>query len=116
MTDKERLKDIKAVVENKNGIVERISHQDINWLIKQAERVQELEETVEDYKTVNKELHQRGRKIRKQNKRYREALEFYADEYVWFDEDRGSDYFPDYRCEAQDDHGERARKALEGEE
>ena len=47
----------------------------IEWLIEQAERVQELEETVEDYKTVNKELHQRGRKIRKQNKRLREALE-----------------------------------------
>ena len=49
--------------------------ENFDWLIEQAERVQELEETVEDYKTVNKELHQRGRKIRKQNKRLREALE-----------------------------------------
>lgn len=29
----------------------------------------------DDYETINKELHQRGRKIRKQNKRYREELE-----------------------------------------
>lgn len=49
--------------------------EDINLIIEQAERVQELEETVEDYKTVNKELHLRGRKVRKQNKRYRELLE-----------------------------------------
>ena len=46
-----------------------------DWLIQQAERVQELEELIEDYKTVNKELHDRRKKLRKQNKRYREALE-----------------------------------------
>lgn len=40
-----------------------------------SKRVQELEELIEDYKTVNKELHQRGRKVRDQNKRYRELLE-----------------------------------------
>lgn len=113
MTDKERLKDIKAVVENKNGIVERISHQDINWLIKQAERVQELEETVEDYKTVNKELHQRGRKIRKQNKRYREALRFYADEENYKKKDYGMIVQPAIQ---DGDRGSTARKALEGKE
>lgn len=90
-----------------------LKKEDINWLIEQAERVQELEEintdaitqidviqrrnerlekrvqeleeTVEDYKTVNKEFHQRGRKVRKQNKRYREALEFYADKGTVYD-------------------------------
>lgn len=116
MTDKERLKDIKAVVENKNGIVERISHQDINWLIKQAERVQELEETVEDYKTVNKELHQRGRKIRKQNKRYKQALEFYADENNNHNKIDLTIREYELMSPVVKDSGKIARKALEGEE
>lgn len=45
------------------------------FFIEQAERVRELEELIEDYKTVNKELHDRRKKLRKQNKRYREYLE-----------------------------------------
>ncbi len=53
--------------------------------------------------------------IRRQNKRYRKALEFYADDYIWHKENRGSDYWPDYRCEAQDDGGEKARQALESD-
>src|SRR5699024_2384306 len=67
----------KGLWEASDGIIVHLHNEGyINYLI---ERVQELEETAEDYKTVNKELHQRGRKVRKQNKRYQEALEFYAD-------------------------------------
>lgn len=49
-------------------------HTLIKNIIALNKRVQELEELVEDYKTVNKELHQRGRKVRKQNRRYRATI------------------------------------------
>jgi chromosome segregation ATPase len=85
---------------------------DINWLIEQAERVQELEEINIDAITQidvtqrrNEKLEKRVQELEKeiedwraevqkwqrflreesqQNKRYREALEFYADENNYF--------------------------------
>src|SRR5699024_702661 len=63
-----------------NGDFGHTRKQLVEQAAEQVERVQELEELVKDYKAINKELHQRGRKVRKQNKRYRDALEFYADE------------------------------------
>lgn len=91
------------------------------YAIEQAGRVQELEETVEDYKAVNKELHQRGRKVRKQNKRYREALEFYADEdnYKTTGEKTyigHGDYTEEIWIPVDVDSGKKARQALDGEE
>ncbi len=110
MNDKERLEEIEAkystltISSEKNSTeYTEVDVEDLVFLIqngfKQAERVQELEETVENYKTVNKELHQRGRKVRKQNKRYREALEYYG-----------------YEAGYTEDDGIKARQALEGEE
>src|SRR5699024_8580802 len=62
---------------------------DLNWIYRyakeQAERVRELESKLDRIRFVNNDYD-------KQNKRYREALEFYADEYIWFDENRGSGY------------------------
>ena len=65
-------------------------------------------------------MHQRGRKVRKQNKRYREALEFYADEKSWMN--RKVTILMDGEptdvedCSAIfDDGGNIAREALEGE-
>ena len=84
MTNKERLDAIKdrAMFNQLAKRTGEITHslvtldeEDYDWLIEQAERAQELEELIEDYKTVNKELHDRRKKLRKQNKRYREALE-----------------------------------------
>src|SRR5690554_5512919 len=71
MSDKERLENMSPIGFDLDGNV-LLKGEDYHWLM---ERVQELEEKVENYKTVNKELHQRGRKVRKQNKRYRESLE-----------------------------------------
>lgn len=75
MTDKERSKEIKAVVE-------RIRHQDINWLIKQAERVQELEEKniqlekdIKEWGIVNECWEEINTRLIEQNKHYREANE-----------------------------------------
>lgn len=71
-----------------------------------------LRSLIEDYKTINKELHQRGRKIRKQNKRCREALEFYANEENY---ELDISYNPAQAidCMILDDSGHQARKALE---
>ena len=132
MTGKELINEIESKIAwNDMNIDETsISLRDVkrllNELEKQTERVQELEETVEDYKTVNKELHQRGRKVRKQIKRYREALEFYADEEHYKEKlISEAQYDADGICISNDeyappiiyfDSGEIARQALEGEE
>lgn len=86
---KERLEEIKKkyfMYENYTGKV-IMYHHVLEWLIEQAERVQELESRIADDEHFVVE-------ILEQNKRYREALEFYAKEY-------GAD---------------RAIRALEGEE
>lgn len=84
MTDKEHLEGVKNLIDKyENCYAKEIAlkyasdlmRYHARYFVKQAERVQELEETVEDYKAVNKELHQRGRKVRKQNKCYREELD-----------------------------------------
>ena len=74
MTDKERLEQIKNKKFFDVGYGDLLNLEDVNWLIEQAERVHELEEIIEDYKTVNKESYDRRKKLRKQNKRYREAI------------------------------------------
>src|SRR5690606_9937569 len=58
MTDKERLEGI-IQMQYDGYTIWDMSEDDLVWLIEQAERVQELEQ---------------------QNKRYKQALEFYADE------------------------------------
>src|SRR5690606_21955493 len=107
MTDKERLEDIKELVKKIESIlydewrqqeltnlIESLYYADhINWLIN---RVEELE---------------------KQNKRYREALEFYANEETYetkfaTDTDEIFDTFTLIEL----DEGKRACKALEGDD
>ena len=61
----------------------------------------------DDYETNNKELHRRGKKVRQQNKRYREALEFYAEPKNWLPQNE------DVLSLITMDYGEKARKALE---
>ena len=103
MTDKEWLKNITPKDLDLNGNVllmldgsVLMMFEDYYWLIKQAKLVQELE---------------------KQNKRYREALEFYANEETYetkFATDTDEIFDPFTLIEL--DNGEKARKALEGEE
>ncbi|WP_346208375.1 hypothetical protein NSS91_07465 [Caldifermentibacillus hisashii] len=104
MTDKERLEDIKEKF-MKYEYDYNLSGDDIEWLIEQAERVQELKE---------------------QNQRYREALEFYADQTIYKEElINEASYDADGVCISNDEYappvvyldgGEKARKALEGKE
>src|SRR5690554_5578601 len=93
MTDKERLENMSPIGFDLDGNV-LLKGEDYHWLIEQAERVQELEleingwrEEVQKWQQFYKEseeshletielLHSTASII----KRYREALEFYADE------------------------------------
>src|SRR5690625_1094237 len=49
--------------------------EDIEWLIKQAERVQELEEERDEWKYTAQVYYMTNQELREQNKRYLEALE-----------------------------------------
>lgn len=103
MTDKEWLRNITPKDLDLNGNVllmldgsVLMMFEDYYWLIKQAKLVQELEQ---------------------QNKRYKQALEFYADEETYetkFATDTDEIFDPFTLIEL--DEGKKARKALEGEE
>lgn len=110
MTDKERLDAIKgrAIFNQLAKRTGEITHSlftldadDYDWLIEQAERVQDL-------KIMLKVLGER-------NQCYREALEFYANRNNYklehFDPNLN-----DYMSTVDYDEGQKARKALEGEE
>ena len=89
-----------------------------NWLIEQAERVQELENHLKLYDFWYRTAYE-------QNKRYREALEFYADEEVYKENlITKAEYDADGICISNDeyappiiyfDSGEKARQALESD-
>src|SRR5690625_4679109 len=49
--------------------------EDMDWLIEQAERVQELEEERDEWKYTAQSYYMTNQELREQNKRYREALE-----------------------------------------
>lgn len=67
MMDKERLENMSPVGVAMDGNV-LISGEDWHWLTEQAERVRELEAYLKTGTYIS-------RKLRKENKRYREALE-----------------------------------------
>ncbi|WP_346206795.1 hypothetical protein NSS89_01310 [Caldifermentibacillus hisashii] len=75
MTDKERLEEIKEAYRwtIDNSLVPRLSDSDTEWLIEQAERVQEVEEELKELRAMYSVVN--GERIR-----YKQALEFYADE------------------------------------
>lgn len=126
MSDKERLEEIVSnALFNTEKYLATVKYKDIEWIAsyakEQAERVNELEiklnEAVEIYKKNLKyrsELETMNTELDHQNKRYREALEFYADEDI---------YEPQYQSvsdlwgivEIRKDKGKKARQALEGE-
>src|SRR5699024_7100300 len=63
--------------DNPDHVMERI--ETFEWLIEQAERVEELEENLDHGAKVAVETARRLHQEREQNKRYKQALEFYAD-------------------------------------
>ena len=72
---KKRLEEIKTWLNRGFDLTE----EDIEWLIEQAERVQELEEEKERYQSgrnVAVKTKMKMDELEKQNKRYREAIEY----------------------------------------
>ncbi|MED4852255.1 hypothetical protein P9386_10540 [Caldifermentibacillus hisashii] len=97
MTDKERLEEIKEKYMEHEYDFNLIKN-DINWLIEQAERVQDL-------KIMLKVLGE-------ENQRFKKALEFYADPMIWREGNRIKDNTFEMPL-ANNDNGHKARKALE---
>ena len=102
----ERLEEIK---ENWNNVDWGIDKSDINWLIKQAERVQELEDII--YQDARQDVIEG---LYEENKRYREALKFYADR----DNYKLEHFDPnldDYMSTVDYDEGQKARQTIGSE-
>ena len=135
MTDKERLKKIKEIdisplcfyLNEMTNFDGKLLKGYWKWLIKQVERVEELEKDLLELVKQNKELRKSITfyssesynahlerlldRSEKQIKRYREALEFYANQkHVRFK------FYGNSEGDIIVDYGETARKALEGEE
>lgn len=114
---KERLEEIKYELYTLHNCTETdeairdfiFNHLKIEWLIEQVERVEVLEKREEVRKLGAEANSKYYRKIEQQNKRYREALEFYA---------KGNHYhaegYPNTRL-ITNDYGDVARKALESD-
>ena len=86
---------------------------DLNWLLQQAERVQELKKQSHgiELDLLNDEVV----RLEQQNQRYKQALEFYANEKNYeraYDDEVLFDYLP---SEIDFDNGGKARNALECE-
>src|SRR5690625_1761166 len=108
---KERLEEIRDQLEESNSYDDNSNgywYNAIKWLIEQAERVHELEESIKGHIKVKQVLADKLHDSRRRNKRYREALEFYAEEKNY--------EFDAFSYGVQlTDAGEVARKALEGD-
>lgn len=108
----ERVQELENQVENwQKGRYLAVSTIDKERELKK--RVQELEELLGAYMTEVRILKNANKRIKKQNKRYREALEFYADKenYKPFD----GIFLSNYQNKVDEDGGEVAQKALKGE-
>src|SRR5690625_235950 len=100
-----------------------ISVNDIYWLVgyakEQAERMQELEQKNDRLKQEADFWRVEDREMMRlshENKRYREALEFYADEENYEFETIVSDCDIEVVSKVLDDYGQKARKVLEESE
>lgn len=105
-----------------------VSDEHVEWLIQQAERVQELEEVLLQNK-YDKALYEKKviewLELKEENRRYKRALEFYADEENYKENlISKAEYDADGVCISIDeydppiiyfDNGEKARQALEGD-
>ena len=110
MTDKERLEEAKLMAEMLR-VETRLPHDFpfdlVDWLVEQAERVQELESD-----SYNAHLERLLDRKEQEIERYREALEFYADREN-YEPDHYDPDTHDYMSMIDHDKGATARKALE---
>src|SRR5690625_51165 len=94
-----------------------MSEDDLIWLIKQAERVKELEEENAGLHDILEQVeYQEKDKLLAENKRYKQALEFYADyeNHVQYRDLLTDSGLSDSKIRL--DNGDMARQALEGED
>lgn len=122
MADREYLERLKRLAENNYFVgcpgdgTEFQFTAEVDWLIKQTERAHELEIENRALKAVATSNRRTGEWYLKENKRYREALEFYADSEKYhvgtsYDAENESCGFSNVG-KAIVDHGETARKTL----
>src|SRR5690606_30083187 len=108
----ERLEIIKFLRNSEKTVVpgmqpsELISRKDVDWLIQQAERVEELEK-------INKKLIESTTVVANENHRYKLALEFYANKKNYDIKHLSED---EHEIPVFKDYGEKARNALERDE
>ena len=105
MTEKERLEEIKAQYHllTRNGYDLGAWDEPFSWLI---ERVQELEEHVEKNRDYLYKCNTLNERLERQNKRYRDALELYANKKTY-------KYYKESYIDLLKDGGHTAREALE---
>ncbi len=114
-TNAERLDEIKSTHQwgIESSLADRgLSDSDIDWLIQQAERAQELEKEIDVTRWDLAELSVDLMIPAKENARLREALEFYAKEESYYT-DVSSQWQP--VIAVNEDSGKIARQALKGE-
>lgn len=93
-------------------LMSKLFKDDLDWLIEQAERAQELNKALSVENRLYNKAYEDAVKLDEENRRLRKALEFYADE----------DNYNDHKnyCEnclngnVDNDYGLKARQALEG--
>ncbi|MCR1833082.1 hypothetical protein NSA56_01560 [Oceanobacillus caeni] len=131
MTDKERLEEIKQRFKAMNELPSfkklaptELFFDDIDYLIQQAERVEELRKInkwLEDGWDTEIKIRQisdeRIGKLFEKNQRYKQALEFYADEDNYEEDNYEEDKFNMFAETpvVKYDKGQKARQALEGD-
>lgn len=101
---KERFKAMNELSSFKKLAPTELFFGDLDYLIQQAEKVQAWHDA------YRKEV-EHGNKLVKENKRYKEALEFYADD---INNSLGAN-FPKAVSKVGADNGKKARQALKGE-
>lgn len=117
MTDQERLQEIKDAHEQtmKKPFFTTTAHPtDVAWLIKQAERVQELELQLAESEGSYVPLKIENTTLSGHNQRYKLALEFYADEDNYDFNWMLNQEEPETGAVLKD-NGKKARQALKGE-
>lgn len=113
---KERLEKAKKILNHIKGYGVYDGNDDIEifeWLIQQVERVEELEELNRILSSDKSMFIEELVREQHQNKRYREVLEFYADEENYEFETIVSDCDIEVVSKVLDDYGQKARQALE---
>lgn len=111
MSEKERLENMSPIGFDLNGNV-LLKSEDYHWLMEQAERVQELEQVIGDLDENVAAFETLWLEEKRKNQRYKQALEFYADEKNYCEMIDPSGVL----TVIEEDNGEKARQALESDE